>query len=37
VEGHRGSVTVESELGAGSVFTVRLPLRNEQTSGESLA
>jgi two-component system phosphate regulon sensor histidine kinase PhoR len=37
IEGHRGSATVESELGAGSVFTVRLPVLEEQTSGESLA
>jgi two-component system phosphate regulon sensor histidine kinase PhoR len=37
IEGHRGSATVQSELGAGSVFTVRLPVLEEQTSGESLA
>jgi two-component system, OmpR family, phosphate regulon sensor histidine kinase PhoR len=34
VEGHRGSVMVESELGAGSVFTVRLPVLEEQTSAD---
>jgi two-component system phosphate regulon sensor histidine kinase PhoR len=32
VEGHGGSVTVESELGAGSVFTVRLPVLDQQTT-----
>jgi two-component system sensor histidine kinase SenX3 len=37
MESHGGAVSVESELGAGSVFTVRLPVRDEQTSGESLA
>ncbi len=32
VESHGGSVTVESELGAGSLFTIHLPLPDDQTS-----
>ena len=32
VESHGGIVGVESELGAGSTFTVRLPVLDEQTS-----
>ena len=32
VESHGGSVTVESELGAGSTFTARLPVTDQQTS-----
>jgi light-regulated signal transduction histidine kinase (bacteriophytochrome) len=31
VEAHHGRVTVKSELGQGSVFTVNLPLRKEKT------
>jgi signal transduction histidine kinase len=32
MESHGGSVTVESELGAGSIFTLRLPVLGDQTS-----
>jgi chemotaxis protein histidine kinase CheA len=27
-----GSISVESKIGAGSVFTVRLPIKAEQTA-----
>ncbi len=33
-ESHGGSVGVSSQLGEGSTFTVRLPLRNESSNGE---
>ena len=33
VESHRGSVEVESELGRGSVFTVRLPVLDGDIAG----
>ncbi|HEY6628939.1 MAG TPA: ATP-binding protein [Acidimicrobiia bacterium] len=37
VEGHGGAVAVESELGRGSVFTVRLPALNGDNGGSELA
>jgi two-component system phosphate regulon sensor histidine kinase PhoR len=37
VESHGGSVDVESELGRGSVFTVRLPVLDQDNAGPSLA
>jgi two-component system phosphate regulon sensor histidine kinase PhoR len=37
VESHGGSVDVESELGRGSVFTVRLPVLDGDSAGPSLA
>lgn len=37
VESHGGSVDVESELGRGSVFTVRLPVLDGDNAGPSLA
>jgi len=37
VESHGGSVDVESELGRGSVFTVRLPVLHGDSAGASLA
>ncbi|HLF42180.1 MAG TPA: ATP-binding protein [Acidimicrobiia bacterium] len=37
VESHGGSVDVESELGRGSVFTVRLPVLDGDNVGPSLA
>lgn len=33
VEGHRGTVTVESKIGRGSAFTVVLPIRDQVTGG----
>jgi two-component system phosphate regulon sensor histidine kinase PhoR len=37
VESHGGGVGVESELGVGSTFTVRLPLLDEERPGSPLA
>ena len=37
VEGHDGNITVESEVGEGSTFTVKLPIRMEKEISEQLA
>jgi len=34
VESHGGSVSVASELGAGSTFTVRLPVLERQETAD---
>lgn len=35
VEGHGGNITVESKEGDGSVFTIKLPVREEEAGEES--
>lgn len=37
VEGHDGNITVESEVGEGSTFTVKLPIRMEKEISEQSA
>jgi signal transduction histidine kinase len=39
VEGHRGAIEVKSEVGKGSIFTVRIPMgrEEEKKKGESNA
>jgi signal transduction histidine kinase len=35
VEAHRGQITVESELGLGSIFRIRLPVDPTRTAAEA--
>lgn len=37
VEGHDGNITIESEVGEGSTFTVKLPIRMEKEISEQSA
>ena len=34
IEQHNGTLSVESKVGEGSVFTIRLPLREQNHSGD---
>jgi signal transduction histidine kinase len=34
IEQHKGTLSVESKVGEGSVFTIRLPLRDQEDLGD---
>jgi signal transduction histidine kinase len=34
IEQHNGTLSVESRVGEGTVFTIRLPLREQNRSGD---